>query len=94
MNGRQGHGGNAVVDGHKSRFANRGNSAEILSFSERSLGQSYPRHYPYPEEAQFPLGEPIDIEDVALMLGCSVWKSRAFPRPSLWLPRSRLRSLR
>lgn len=76
MNARQGHGRNAVVERHKSRFANRGNSAEILSFSERSLGQSYPRHYPHPEEAQFPLGEPMAIEDVAMMLGCSVWTVR------------------
>lgn len=76
MNGRQRRAGNAVTDRHKSRFVNRANLPETLGISESGLGQSYPRHYPYSEAARFPLGEPMDIEDVAALLGCSPWTVR------------------
>lgn len=76
MNGRQRRAGNMVADRHKSRFVNRANPAETLGISASGLGQSYPRHYPYPEAARFPLGEPMDIEDVAALFGCSPWTVR------------------
>ena len=73
--------GKSVPDRHKSRFGNRGNSAESLELSGVSPGQSDPRHYPYRDEAGksfdgSPLGEPITIEEVAVLLGCSAWTVR------------------
>jgi hypothetical protein len=54
------------------------NAAETLDFSAIRLGQrspqDYPRHYPHSKTAL--LGEPMDIEDVAMLLGCSVWTVR------------------
>src|SRR5437867_3619011 len=67
-------------EGHRSDFAQMRKAAEPLDFSAFRLGQrnpqAYPQHYPYPEAAQFPLGEPMDIEDVAMLLGCSPWTIR------------------
>ena len=74
MNGRRRPGRNEEPDRHKSRFGKGANSAEIQGISTMSLGQSYPQHYPHLESA--PLGEPMDIEDVAHLLGCSVWTVR------------------
>src|SRR5207245_565309 len=66
-------------EGHRSDFAQLRNAAETLGFSAIRLGQrnpqDYPQHCPYPE-ARFPLGEAMDIEDVAQLLGCSVWTVR------------------
>lgn len=44
-------------------------------------GQSYPRHYPQAEtagrgEAADPLGEPLSINDLARIIGCSPWTIR------------------
>jgi hypothetical protein len=68
------------ADGHESDFRRRAESAKTLSHSALGLGQRKPQvcpeRYPYPAAAQFPLGEPMDIEDVALLLGCSVWTVR------------------
>jgi hypothetical protein len=51
------------------------NAAETLDVSAFRLGQrnleDYPQHYPSSR-----LGEPMDIEDVAELLGCSVWTVR------------------
>lgn len=74
MNGRRRDGENTVADRHKSRFGKDANSAEMQGIPTMSLGQSYPRHCPHPELA--PLGEPMDIEDVAQLLGCSIWTVR------------------
>ena len=67
-------------EGHRSDFALIGNSAETLGFSALRLGQrnpeDYPQHYPPHERALSRLGEPMDIEDVAELLGCSVWTVR------------------
>jgi len=70
-----------VPDRHTSRFGKRGNDAESLAFSRVSRGQSCPRHCPHPDEAPnstdgLALGGPLDIEDVAMLLGCSVWTVR------------------
>lgn len=63
------------AEGHRSDFAQSGNAAETLGLSALSLGQRNPEEYPqhYPASR---LGEPMDIEDVAGLLGCSVWTVR------------------
>lgn len=67
-------------EGHRSDFARIGNAAETLDVSAFSLGQrkpeDYPHHYPPSERSPSRLGEPMDIEDVAELLGCSVWTVR------------------
>lgn len=70
-----------VPNRHTSRFGKSANDAESLEFREVSRGQSCPRHYPQPSEASasgagLALGGPLDIEDVAMLLGCSVWTIR------------------
>jgi hypothetical protein len=68
------------AEGHRSDFARIQNVAETLDFSAFPLGQrnpgDYPQHYPPSKPALSPLGEPIDIEEVAELLGCSVWTVR------------------
>ena len=76
MSGRRDSGGNRAAERHKSRFANRTNPAETLSISESGLGQSCPRHCPHPESEESSLGTPMDIEQVAALLGCSAWTVR------------------
>lgn len=67
-------------EGHRSDFAETRNASETLGPSAFRLGQrkpqGCPQHYPYPEEEQFPLGEPMDIGRVAALLGCSAWTVR------------------
>ena len=62
-------------EGHRSDFAQMRNATETLDFSAIRLGQRNPQDYPqhYPPSR---LGEPMDIEDVAELLGCSVWTVR------------------
>lgn len=60
----------------RSRFVGGANPTETLKFSAIGLGQSDPQHYPTAEVTRFPLGEPMDIEDVAALLGCSPWTVR------------------
>ena len=59
------------------------NAAQTLHFQPASLGQLNPQHCPYPEAAisgsssnSNPLGEPLAIEEVARLLGCSAWTVR------------------
>ena len=63
--------------GHESDFRGAARGAETLGFEAIQLGQrkphSCPEHCPQVESA---LGEPMDIEDVAMLLGCSVWTVR------------------
>ena len=63
--------------GHESDFAEVAGGAETLGISAFQGGQrkpySCPEDYPQAESA---LGEPMDIEDVAMLLGCSVWTVR------------------
>jgi len=56
-----------------SGFANGAKPAEPLGFSRDSLGQSYPQHYPQVRET---LGEPLSIQEVARVIGCSAWTVR------------------
>jgi len=57
----------------KAAFGDSGKSFESLGISAEIPGQSYPRHYPHPDDA---LGEPLTIREVATLLGCSPWTVR------------------
>jgi hypothetical protein len=61
----------------------RGNSAETLRFRDSSLGQWNPQHCPQsaestsqPPRSPAPLGDPLTIDGVAELLGCSPWTIR------------------
>jgi hypothetical protein len=56
-----------------SGFEDGAEPAEPLGFSHDSLGQTYPQHYPQAGDA---LGEPLSIQEVARVLGCSPWTVR------------------
>jgi hypothetical protein len=56
-----------------SGFENGADSAETLGFSHNAVGQTYPQHYPQSGDA---LGEPLSIQEVAQLLGCSAWTVR------------------
>ena len=75
MSDRRRRGSVRGVEGHRSDFAQMRNAAETLDVSAFRLGQRNPEDYPqhYPPSR---LGEPMDIEDVAELLGCSVWTVR------------------
>ena len=47
--------------------------AETLEIPHDALGQRYPQHYPQAVDA---LGEPLTIQQVARLLGCSPWTVR------------------
>lgn len=68
------------AEGHESDFHRSARHAETLGFSAVPLGQRKPypcpTHCPYPNTLEFPLGIPMDIEDVAAILGCSPWTVR------------------
>ena len=69
------------VEGFKSDFAEQPKTAETLDFGAVRYGQSYPYHCPTPNEAQCaaptsPLGDAMDVDAVAGMLGCSPWTVR------------------
>jgi hypothetical protein len=56
-----------------SDFENVAKPAESLKIPSRSVGQSYPQHYPQVADA---LGEPLSIIEVARVIGCSAWTVR------------------
>jgi hypothetical protein len=66
----------------KSGFDRDAKSAETLEFSPIGLGQSCPKQYPHlaePNQATNSpgsLGDPMDIVQVAALLGCSAWTVR------------------
>jgi len=73
------------ADGHESDFARDAKDAETLEGSKVHVGQRKPHHCPehcphsggkQPANGGHPLGEPLAIEDVARLLGCSVWTVR------------------
>ena len=64
---------------HKSRFGGHARPAENKDFAQIDLGQSCPEHYPHLAE---PLGEPMDIRQVAQLLGSSTWTVRQRYLPS------------
>jgi hypothetical protein len=59
-----------------SRFASNPKVKKSLDFSDVGVGQGDPRHCPYPEPSECPLGAPLNIGDVATLLGCSPWTVR------------------
>jgi hypothetical protein len=73
------------ADTHESDFPRNGKASESLDFRAVRGGQRKP--YPCPQDCPHPgavneslhgspLGEPLTIEDVALLLGCSPWTIR------------------
>ena len=66
----------------KSGFAGDAKGAESLDFSPVGLGQSCPQQYPHLaagiQAASSPgtLGDPMDVGEVAALLGCSAWTVR------------------
>ncbi len=66
----------------KSGFGGSAKGAETLDFSSVRVGQSCPQQYPHSAEAvRAPvstgsLGEPMDIGQMAALLGCSAWTIR------------------
>jgi hypothetical protein len=66
----------------KSGFGEGAKGAERLDFSPTRVGQSCPQQYPHPADAVHAigssgwLGEPMDIGQVAALLGCSAWTVR------------------
>ncbi len=79
------------------KYARRGdaNAADLLDFSPVSLGQRNPQHCPSPEgsvaesSATEALGRPLAIQEVAFILGCSIWTVRQRLLP-LGLPHFRI----
>jgi hypothetical protein len=70
-----------VPNRHTSRFGKDASPAESLDFPAISRGQSCPQHCPYPDGPELgrnvsAIGEPMGIEDVARLLGCSPWTVR------------------
>ena len=66
---------------HMSRLGESANDADLLGISATSRGQSCPQDCPHQAEMaiaheMLPLGEALDIEEVALLLGCSAWTIR------------------
>jgi hypothetical protein len=73
------------ADTHESDFPRNEKAPESLGFGAVWGGQRKP--YPCPQDCPYPgdvreslrersLGEPLDIDDVALLLGCSPWTVR------------------
>ena len=56
-----------------SGFENGAKPAQTLGIPHDSLGQNCPQHYPQASEA---LGEPLSIQEVARVIGCSAWTVR------------------
>jgi hypothetical protein len=70
-------------EGLKYGLAETAKFAETLSHLPSGLGQRNPQHCPQPAEpastctsASSPLGDPLSINDVAELLGCSAWTVR------------------
>lgn len=66
----------------KSDFERSANGSETLDVSPVRVGQSCPLQCPHPAEAisvtnfHESLGAPMDISQVAMLLGCSPWTVR------------------
>jgi hypothetical protein len=75
-----------IWEGRKLEQGGHANGAENQGFSATRLGQRYPHHYPHRRDFENvtddPLGEPLTIGRVALLLGCSVWTVRHRYLPS------------
>jgi hypothetical protein len=71
-----------TAEERKSGFGEDAKGAESLDFPPAGIGQSCPQQYPHPAEAiqetnsPGSLGDPMDIGQVAALLGCSAWTVR------------------
>jgi hypothetical protein len=69
----------------KSRYGGMRNAAQTLRLALPTLGHSSPQHCPTPcphTERPNPLGEPLKINEVARLIGCSPWSVRQTLIPS------------
>jgi hypothetical protein len=73
MRGRNGNERKTALEERMSGFEGDPKTKESLEFPQGSLGQRCPTHCPRPEDE---LGEPLDIREVAELLGSSVWTVR------------------
>jgi hypothetical protein len=70
------------AEGLKYGLAETVKAAETLESSRSSLGQRNPQQYPHPAgptqaaNSTGSLGDPMDIGQVAALLGCSAWTVR------------------
>jgi hypothetical protein len=71
------------AEGLKYGAAESAKDAETLEFSALGLGQRNPQHCPHPAETSLTLrsgppllGTPMNISEVAALLGCSAWTVR------------------
>jgi hypothetical protein len=70
------------AEGLKYGLAETAKATETLEFSVSDLGQRNPQHCPPPAEviqaanSSGSLGDPMDIGQVAALLGCSAWTVR------------------
>jgi len=74
------------LEGKESGIEKRRKSADLLQFQPLPLGQCCPKHcppqtgpnpgQPAPSGADSRLGPPLDIKQVARLIGCSPWTVR------------------
>jgi len=73
------------AEGLKYGATETANPAETLEFGSSGLGQRNPQHCPHPADSvtppaarplSSPLGAPMNIAEVAALLGCSAWTVR------------------
>ena len=71
------------AEGLKYGLEESGKAAETLEFGAPGIGQRNPQHCPHPGETNSalpsgppPLGTPMNIAEVAALLGCSEWTIR------------------
>ena len=70
------------AEGLKYGLTETGKATETLEFSRSDLGQRYPQDCPQLQHAAHlldspgSLGDPMDIGQVATLLGCSAWTVR------------------
>jgi hypothetical protein len=79
----------------KSGFGDDGKSLHLLELGPTRLGQPCPHQYPHPGDTEIEaspesLGVPLTINEVARLIGCSVWTVRQRYLPA-GLPHLRLR---
>ena len=73
--------GTAGPKTYSARFRNGGKTAEAFKIRKLPIEHIGPKHRLYPDKSVealhgSPLGEPLCLEDVATLLGCSPWTVR------------------
>ena len=79
-------------DGKESGIRKGPKAADLLELMRPPIGQHYPKHYPtqpvasggqpVASGAESRLGQPLDVRQVARLLGCSPWSIR-----NRWIPK-------